>query len=153
MNILSERKFLDKKFMTYKENLYFDIDNHSPEITKMLEYIHVHLFESNLTVTSLKRDCCLTNNNIATRFRYEVGTGPKEYIQNIRLNAAVSILKDRKICIYLLANAIGYTEEAFSKLFKKTYGVSPLNYRKNYLREMNKKFEQEKILREKDKLK
>jgi len=53
-----------------------------------------------------------------------------------------------EVNIYLLATAIGYTEEAFSKIFKKTYGYPPSHYREKELREMGKRVRQEKILRE-----
>jgi len=55
------------------------------------------------------------------------------------LKAAETVLKETEVSIYLLANAIGYTEEAFSKLFKRVKGESPLKFCHKVLREMDKR--------------
>ena len=105
----------------------------------MLKYIHNHLFENTLTINEVKSACQVRNNNIATKFRLLVGTGIREFVINHRLNAAETVLKEAKVSIYLLVNAVDYTEEAFSKLFKRVKGESPLRYCQKVLRKMDKR--------------
>ncbi|MBI3586887.1 MAG: helix-turn-helix transcriptional regulator [Ignavibacteriales bacterium] len=110
------------------------------EVQIMLRYIHEHLFEETLTVESVKEACQLKNNNVTTKFLQTVGVGTREYIVSQRLKAAASILHTTEVSIYQIAFAVGFTEETFSKLFKKKYGCTPLNYR----RERSKRNGQEK---------
>lgn len=105
------------------------IDFFPIEVQTMLKYIHEHLFEETLTVEKVKESCRLRNNNITTKFWQNVGTGTREYIVSQRLKAAASILHATEVSMYQVAFAVGFTEEAFSKLFKKKYGCTPLNYR------------------------
>lgn len=106
------------------------IDFFPIEVQTMLKYIHEHLFEETLTVEKVKEACRLKNNNITTKFWQNVGTGTREYIVTQRLKAAASILHATEVSMYQVAFAVGFTEEAFSKLFKKKYGCTPLNYRR-----------------------
>lgn len=106
------------------------IDFFPIEVQIMLKYIHKHLFEETLTVEKVKEACRLKNNNITTKFWQNVGTGTREYIVTQRLKAAASILHTTEANIYQIAFVVGFTEEAFSKLFKKKYGCTPLNYRR-----------------------
>ncbi|MEX1276601.1 MAG: helix-turn-helix transcriptional regulator [Bacteroidota bacterium] len=100
------------------------------DVQTMMKHIHAHLFENALTVERIKRMSRHANNNIVTRFRVTVGMGVREYIVNQRLKAAASILCSTQVNIYFVASSVGYTEEAFSRLFKKTYGCTPSEYRR-----------------------
>jgi AraC-like DNA-binding protein len=104
------------------------------DVQRMLRYVHDHLFEETLTVERLKADCGLKNHNVTTEFPLAVGIGTHEYIVNQRLKAAATILSKNEINIYLVASAIGYTEEAFSRLFRETYGCTPSQYREDQSR-------------------
>jgi AraC-like DNA-binding protein len=112
-----------------------NLDHYPMEVQEMLEYIRKHLFEKNLTIEKMKRDCRLTNNNVTTMFRQTVGSGARKYIISQRLKVAAMVLHAMDVNVYLVAAAIGYSEEAFSRLFKKNYGCTPCYYRKMVLRE------------------
>ena len=150
-NIFTEKHIIENILKGYSKNLDSQIGFYPPDIRKMLKYIHNHLFENTLTINEVKNACQVRNNNITTKFRMLVGSGTREYVINQRLKAAETILREREVNIYLLANIIGYTEEAFSKLFKRVTGDSPLQYREKVLREMDKRNEKERILRNMDK--
>lgn len=96
------------------------------EIQQMLIYMNQHLFEKTLTIEGLKKVFNLTNNNIASTFRQFIGVGPRGYIINKKLKAAGSLLYSSKTNIYLLANMLGYSEEAFS-IVKKIMDIHRCN--------------------------
>lgn len=49
---------------------------------------------------------------------------------NLRMEKAKSLLRKTNMSINAISNALGYTDQlAFSKIFKKHYGVSPKIYR------------------------
>lgn len=147
-DLIASEKIIEEALTRFRDSLYSRLECFPLEAQKMLRYIHEHLFEETLTVEEVKRACGLTNNNVTTKFRQSVGLGAREYIVDQRLKAATAILHEREVTIYLLAAALGYTEEAGSKLFKKTFGCPPLQYRKKVLREIDKRIKQEEISRE-----
>lgn len=58
------------------------------------------------------------------------GTTPYEYLKELRMNQALLLLNDSDYNVQTIAEKAGYTNAGhFSGLFKKTYGVSPKEYR------------------------
>ncbi|GIO15536.1 AraC family transcriptional regulator [Cohnella xylanilytica] len=63
-------------------------------------------------------------------FKQETGENFINFLTKIRIEKAQSLLKDKNIRIYEVANRVGYPNTTyFSKLFKKTTGLSPEEYR------------------------
>jgi len=96
------------------------------DVAAVLEFIHTHLFESSLNVNTVKLGCRIKNNNISTRFRIGLGLGIREYIEKLRLYAALRLLQDRRFEIYLIAMAVGYEhQETFCRAFRRHFGYPP----------------------------
>lgn len=132
--IFIQQKIIEDNLKIYKDYLKSHQNYFPSDIQMMLNYIHEHIFECTFTIKKMKTVCGLNNNNISTTFRFTIGLSPQEYIKIHRLKAAAILLHERKLNIYLIATAIGYTEETFSKLFKKVYAESPLHYRQKVLK-------------------
>ncbi|MCL5020418.1 MAG: AraC family transcriptional regulator [Bacteroidetes bacterium] len=143
-----QQQVVDDVLTNFRDTVDVRLGSTPCEVQAMLKYIHEHLFEKSLTVGEVKRKCRLTNNNVPTRFRLSVGRGIREYIMDLRIRAAVEVLSKLEVSIHVLASAAGYTEESFSKLFRKTNGCSPLEYRREILTKENKRNGQERISRE-----
>lgn len=61
----------------------------------------------------------------------KTGMTYSEYLQNIRLEKARSLLMDSKISIDKICESVGYHNKGFFyKLFKEKYGMTPSQYRK-----------------------
>ncbi len=100
------------------------------EVAAVLDLIHGRPFEPSLNVNAVKRDCRLRNNNISTRFRTFVGLGIREYIEQLRLEAARHLLERCDIDIYLIALVVGYEhQETFCRAFHRRFGVAPSEHR------------------------
>jgi AraC-like DNA-binding protein len=127
-DLFAQQQIIEEALKRFTDFLNSRLDFFPVEIQEIFSCMHEHLFESSLTVEDVKMRCGLTNNNITTIFRQIVGVGMHEYIVNQRLKAAASVLRNNQVRIYLLAYAVGYSEETFSRLFKKTYGCPPLQY-------------------------
>lgn len=68
---------------------------------------------------------------LARNFKKETSMSPKEYLINYRLERAASSLSNGDAPISQVAVQVGYPDQmAFSKAFKKKYGISPQQYRK-----------------------
>lgn len=95
------------------------------EVEEIVCYIHDHLFDSSLNVNLVKLRCRLRNNNVSTRFRKVVGLGIREYIEQLRLEAAGSLLSERDLEVYLVAMAVGYQhQETFCRAFQRHFGYT-----------------------------
>ena len=71
---------------------------------------------------------------ISKIFKEETGESPINYLISLRLEKAKDhLIASESISIKEIAHSVGYDDVYhFSKLFKKYYGLSPLNYRKHY---------------------
>lgn len=64
-------------------------------------------------------------------FKKETGTNFLEYLTNVRIKGAKQLLKDSSNTVLSICNEVGYSDVGhFTKLFKKTTGLTPVEYRK-----------------------
>ena len=60
------------------------------------------------------------------------GKGFREYLTELRLTDAASLLRYSELSVTEIAYSVGFCESNyFSNVFKKQYGISPKDYRKN----------------------
>lgn len=91
-------------------------------------------FEKKISLDQIAHNMYLSPVYVSKIFKEETGESPINYLIKIRLEKAKAILeRGDGGSIKNIANEVGYDDVYhFSKLFKKYYGVSPLNYKKNY---------------------
>ena len=86
-------------------------------------------------VESLARLVNLSPSRFAHLFKAEYGVSVHAYVTRIRMNRACRLLFSTNLTIKEIAEELGYiTPEHFHTIFKKTFGVTPAEYRKNTLR-------------------
>lgn len=72
-------------------------------------------------------------NYLSRIFQEKYHSSPKQYILNLKIKKACELLLKSNHPISVIANAIGFKDQlAFSKLFKKTMGLSPSAYKQLY---------------------
>ena len=113
-------------------NLHFETsDTHS--LTWLLDFItHIQKPEY---FTSPIQDIIATSNYshsyFCALFRKQYNRTFKSYINELRINYAISLLQNTQMSVLDIALTCGYSNPShFSQLFKKQTGVSPLYYRK-----------------------
>ena len=69
-----------------------------------------------------------------SQLKEETGEPPINYLIKLRLEKAREQLESQtEDSVKTISNSVGYEDVYyFSKLFKKYYGMSPLNYKSNY---------------------
>lgn len=73
-------------------------------------------------------------------FRETLGMSPQEYLTNYRVSRARELLTMTELPIESVAFSCGYRDAlVFSKAYKAKMGAAPLQYRKNYRRELIRK--------------
>lgn len=66
-------------------------------------------------------------------FKEELDIGFNEYLTQVRLEQAEKLLSETNLSIKEIAGSVGYGDEKyFSKLFRKTTGMKPTEYRRIY---------------------
>ncbi len=97
---------------------------------EVLEYIRRHL-DSPITVGQLAKIANLNPTYFSNLFSKLIGTPPLQYINKRRIEKAQELLVGTHDTLYLIAKQVGFTDEYyFSRIFKKTVGISPDYYRK-----------------------
>ena len=92
--------------------------------------LHANLFDDNLMVARVKRECGIGDNNISGRFRYYVAQGIKEYIDSHRMDLAKRLLFCNGSTILSIALEVGYpSHSSFAMSFKRSIGCTPAEFR------------------------
>lgn len=94
-----------------------------------LKYINEN-YNSDISVAKLAEMEHFTVNYYRSLFVKCTGQTPVEYITAIRIDRAKKLLSGTKLQISDVADAVGYKDQIyFSRVFKKTVGMSPTEYR------------------------
>jgi len=79
----------------------------------------------------------LSRRNFERRFKKETANTIVEYIQRVQVEAAKQSLESSRENVNEVMYMVGYSDpKAFRKTFKKITGLSPIQYRNKYSREM-----------------
>jgi AraC-like DNA-binding protein len=101
------------------------------QIHKLLEYINEN-FTKDITIKTLAEMVDMNERSFIRYFHGNIGTSPKRYIIEKRMQYAGELLKDKENSITYIASQTGYSDPyCFSKAFRKYYGDSPSAYRKS----------------------
>lgn len=102
------------------------IEGKSGQVHAMLRAIHAQLLKPGLTVKEIKASAGITDNNIACRFRYEMGMTIKRYIDTCRLEIACELLKKEELNVTEVARLVGYAHpQTFYAVFIRERNCSP----------------------------
>ena len=73
----------------------------------------------------------ISNRHMSRIFVKATGMSFTEYLLKVRMEYALSLMKDKSLKVYEVAEKVGYTSvEQFSRMFKKTIGKSPKEFLK-----------------------
>ncbi|MGE8541714.1 AraC family transcriptional regulator [Acinetobacter sp. ANC 3813] len=102
------------------------------ELSSALAAIHGQP-ELSWTVESLAEQCCMSRSKFANLFTQIIGETPLAYLQQHRLRLASQHLRHGQLSIQQIAHRVGYSSEtAFSQSFKRSYELTPSQYRQQF---------------------
>jgi transcriptional regulator GlxA family with amidase domain len=101
-------------------------------IEKAVNYMHNN-YQNPMPLDEIAIECDVSKVHLSREFKKKIGIGLSEYISIYRMKKAKELLLTRdKMSICEIAFSCGFNDSNyFSWLFKKTYGVTPSQYRKN----------------------
>ena len=99
-------------------------------ITAVTDYID-RFYANPITIENIAKDINLDRHHLARIFKAKTGFTMQQYLIDRRLNQAKKLLLTN-LDVTACAEAVGYRDIfVFSKAFKKKFGVSPNNFKKN----------------------
>ena len=98
-------------------------------VKQAMDYIAKHYGEK-IKINEIVASIGVNRSYLTSSFKKAVGCSPHEYLVNLRMEKAKTMLLRTKMQIHAVASSVGYSDQlAFSKIFKQHYGVSPKAYR------------------------
>jgi AraC-like DNA-binding protein len=104
-------------------------------IKDAIDFIHTY-FNEEISLDMLSKVSNISKYHLVKTFSKKVGLTPHQYIINLRLNYAISLIKKREP-LAVIAYQCGFSDQShFIKTFKKHYGFTPslieFNYKSKY---------------------
>jgi AraC-like DNA-binding protein len=101
-----------------------------PFVARALSLLHRHVARE-WTVDDLGRQVGLSRSALADRFTRLIGEPPMRYLARWRIQVAAHQLRTSDMALARIAEQVGYeSEAAFSRAFKRSFGVPPAAWRK-----------------------
>lgn len=119
-----------KMILSLNSNLDSDESDHSNSgwVAKAKAYIASNYYRR-LKVEQIAAELHIDRQYLRNLFIKHEGVSTKEYLDRYRMERAAELLKPKDATVYIVALSVGYSDAlAFSKAFKKYYGVSPSQY-------------------------
>ena len=111
-------------------------EHEDEQIKKAQEFIENN-YQEKITVEQLASMLALSRRNLERRFKKATANTVVEYIQRVKIEAAKISLESSRENISEVMYKVGYNDtKAFRTTFKKITGLSPVQYRNKYNREL-----------------
>ena len=102
-------------------------------ITGITRYLQEHLAEE-VSLSVLAEEFHLSAQYISQLFKSEIGVNFLAYLTNIRMERAKQLLLSTDLPVAEVSEQAGYGDyRVFTKVFKKAEGVTPSQYRRDFL--------------------
>ncbi|GAA4782827.1 helix-turn-helix domain-containing protein [Olivibacter ginsenosidimutans] len=110
---------------------------HGDEVVeKAQDYLEDH-FQEKISIEELSQRLAVGRRSFDRRFIKATGNTPIEYLQRVKIESAKKAFETTRKNINEVMYEVGYADEkAFREVFRKITGMSPLDYKKKYNKEM-----------------
>lgn len=144
--IVSEKIIMPSEFKSWKEveewlyeiyrtaNTKFQDERQEGDIASIVvkasKFVEEN-YEKHILLEKLASEYNISRSYFSICFGKVMGMSFCDYLRKVRIDKAKIYLKNTKMTIAAIAEAIGYEDEKyFSRVFKKNEGISPVEYRK-----------------------
>ena len=105
------------------------LTDYSSAVRQCCEHIHLKL-HGNVSLEELGEVCHLSPHYVSDIFRKEMGVGALQYAHQVKMQYAKFLLEHSDLGIAEIASSLSYPSHSnFSQRFKRTYGVTPHEFR------------------------
>lgn len=114
------------------------------KIKLAIQYMHLN-FERNIAINELAERYGMSPNYFSTMFNKETNQSAIAYLTNLRVKKAAWYLENTEESAVDISQRVGYEDsQYFFRVFKKTMGMTPLMYRKEYRKNASERNDREK---------
>ncbi|MEI7025042.1 AraC family transcriptional regulator [Paenibacillus sp. y28] len=101
-------------------------------VAQAMEFIHMHYAEK-ISIGDLAELVGIDRKYLSTLFKEITGQSPQAFLLQHRMNQACELIRHSMLTVAEIARSVGYLDPLlFSKMFKRTVGMSPRAYRQRY---------------------
>ncbi|QGH36010.1 response regulator [Gracilibacillus salitolerans] len=102
----------------------------TPIVALAKNYIDQHYDSQSISLQQVASYVQVNPTYLSKQIKNELGVSFIQYLTNVRINKALTLMKDPYLKIYEVAEMVGYsTQHYFCNAFKKVVGFSPTVYR------------------------
>jgi len=106
-------------------------DNYHPHVMRALQEINRSYGDNNVSLQEIAKLCHVSSAYLGKLFKAQTGEFFNDYLLKVRLKAAEVLLYEGKLRIGAIAEQVGFSNQSyFNKMFRKDYGISPAEYRR-----------------------
>ena len=118
------------KLLQNADAINFANGNYPPDVVYALHYINTN-FAQQITIGDIAKGANVSVNTLERHFTQVLDTSPSAFIRKKRLTNAANFLA-KGCSVTEASECSGFSDYSnFIALFKKTYGITPLKYKKN----------------------
>jgi signal transduction histidine kinase/ligand-binding sensor domain-containing protein/DNA-binding response OmpR family regulator len=137
-NLIKNRETLKNSFsgMQYQEENINKIQIKSPDeklLERIMKAINKNIGDTEFNVESLAEEVGISRVHLHRKLKELTNQTTRDFIRNIRLQEAASIIKGKNQNITEVSRAVGFVNVTyFSTAFKELYGITPSKYAEKY---------------------
>jgi two-component system, response regulator YesN len=127
-----------EELLMEKLNYYFETSKqkykNSNLIDKIYKYVELHYTDPDLSINKISEQVHFAPTYICSIFKLKTNKTLNQYITEYRIDKSKEYLKDPDIKVSDIASKVGCRDSGyFTKLFKKTVGTTPTEYRERII--------------------
>lgn len=112
---------------------YLSSSSNGKVVYDILHYIN-HNYRDNIQLSTLATLFGYNSSYLGKLFTKRIGTPFNVYLDNVRISRSKTLLLQRDIKVYAIAEQVGYKSvDYFHQKFKANTGMTPLEFRKKYI--------------------
>lgn len=128
-NLRDKLNFIKGKIQQDQEQFHVLYKGGNKEVRKALEYLYQHYAED-ISLSVIAESVGLSENYFSNLFKQETGENLVTFINRVRIENAMKLLKNQSMKVYEVAEAVGYHNATYlSTMFKKVTGMSISDYK------------------------
>lgn len=126
----SIRQIVNNDYKFFNDFKVSHVSHQQKMLFKITQFINDNYRQTDLNLDEVSKKNNISYFYLSHLFKKELKTTFSNYLNNLRMDAAAKLLKDRSLTVSQVSHSCGFEDPGyFSKVFKKHHGKSPVDYR------------------------